>query len=56
MYLFYDFVVFVVVIDFEVFFKVDICIGIIIVVDVFFEVCKFVFKLKIDFGLGIGVC
>lgn len=56
MYLIYDLDIFVVdEIRFEDFFKVDICLGMIVEVEVFFEVCNLVFKLRIDFGFGIGI-
>lgn len=53
MYFIFDFVVFVI---FDDFLCIDVWVGIIVVVEVFLEVCKFVFKLIIDFGGVIGIC
>lgn len=40
---------------FEDFLKVDVWVGWIVEVEEFFEVCKFVYKMWIDFGFEIGV-
>lgn len=40
---------------FDDFLKVDICIGVVVDVQFYFEVCKFVIKFWVDFGGDLGV-